>query len=176
MASCHTPSYTFTRNSSNSFNPVPGKYLLNYIDAPEAVRSEFQEKLLEKFPPNTIPAENAPVSIIPGKIPENPDRTFLERLSRSTGNFDYFINVAAGISSDDIDSMQIGNLDPSSRNETYVVVEVFDLKNPGSVFYSRLKATLQERDDNQDFSFAVDSNTMLKRSLKKILKRINTPG
>lgn len=171
--SCHTPSYTFTRNSSNVFQPVAGKYLINYIDAPEAVRTDFQQMLLEKLPENTQLAQNSGISIFPSKIPENPGSEKIKELSVSTGDFDYLVNIKANISSDNIDSMQIGSLDPSDSNETYVAMEIFDLNNPGTIFYSKVRAFLQDREDSQDFSFAVTSNTMLKKSLKKILRRID---
>ena len=173
LSSCHTPSYTFSRNSSNNFKPVKGEYLLNYIHAPEAVRKEFQDMLLDRLPENTMIAENAPVSIFPTQIPENPDTDLIRQISSSTGDFDYLININASIASDNISSMQIGNLDPSASNETYVALEIFDLNNPGTIFYSSVRAHLNDPDDNMDFSFAADSNTMLKKSLKKILKRID---
>ncbi|TRO64400.1 hypothetical protein [Christiangramia sabulilitoris] len=173
LTSCHTPSYTFTRNSSNSFQPIEGKYLVNYIDSPEAVRTEFQDMLLEKFPKNTHLAQNSGVAIFPVNIPENPGSEKIKDISATTGDFDYLINIKANISSDNIDAMQIGNLAPSDSNETFVALEIFDLNNPGTIFYSRVRAYLQDRDDSQDFSFGVSSNTMLKKSLKKILRRID---
>ncbi|MFV8225612.1 hypothetical protein [Christiangramia aquimixticola] len=172
LTSCHTPSYTFTKTSSNNFSLPEGKFLINYINAPEAVRTEFQELLLKKFPGNTITAENANVSIFPTKIPENPERELIEQISSSTGDFDYLINVNANISSEDIGTLQPGNLDPSAKNETFVAMEIFDLNNPGSIFYSKVRGYLRDADDSKDFSIAVDSNTMLRKSLKKILKRI----
>ena len=173
LSSCHTPSYTFSGNSSNNFNAIQGEYLVNYINAPEAVRKEFQDMLLEKLPNNTVLAENASISIFPTKIPENPDTELIQQISTSTGGFDYLINVNAKVASDNIGTMQIGNLDPSAKNETFVALEIFDLNNPGTIFYSKVRAHLNDRNDTKDFSFAVDSNTMLKKSLKKILKRID---
>ncbi|MCB7482251.1 hypothetical protein [Christiangramia sediminis] len=173
LSSCHTPSYTFSGNSSNNFNAIEGEYLVNYINAPEAVRIEFQDMLLDKLPTNTVLAENAPISIFPTKIPENPDTELIGQIAKSTGEFDYLINVNANVKNDNIGSMQIGNLDPSAKNETFVALEIFDLNNPGTIFYTNVRAFLNDRDDSMDFSFAVDANTMLKKSLKKILKRID---
>ena len=173
LSSCYRPSYTFTQNSSNSFGTKKAKYLVNYVQAPEAVRTDFQEQLLERFPENTVLAENANVSIFPTEIPENPETDLIKQITTSTGDFEYLINIKAEISSDNISSIQVGSLDPSSSNETTVALEIFDLENPGTVFYSRVRATLQDRNDIKDFSFTVDTNTMLRKSLKKILKRID---
>jgi hypothetical protein len=172
LNSCHTPSYTFSGNSSKNFNAIDGKYLINYINAPEAVRVDFQNLLLDRFPATTVLAEDAKVTIIPSKIPENPETDLIKQISKSTGDFDYLINVNTYISSDDIGSTQVGNLDPSARNETFVALEILDLKNPGTIFFTKVRGYLQDPNDSKDFSFAVNANTMLKKSLKKILKRI----
>jgi len=178
LVSCHTPSYAFERTSSKYFKFPKGSYLLNTIDAPEVVRLDMQEMIFEEFgekigPNNITSLQKATVRVIPSKIHFHPDQETIKQWDQSTGTYDYMINIIAKKESDDVQSMVIGNLDPSDKNIVTVGMEIINLNNQASVFFSHVRAELSDRNDTKDFSFAVSSNTMLKKSLKKILKRIN---
>ena len=173
LISCHTPSYTFDRTSSRYFKFQEGKYLLNTIKAPEVVRLDMREQVFDKFgKANVTSLQEAPVNLYPSEIPINPDQEIIQQLKETAGNFDFIINVIAEKESDDVSSMKIGNMDPSDRNIVHVAFEIIDLNNQASVYFARVRSELSDKDDNKDFSFAVDANTMLRKSLKKILKRI----
>ena len=178
LVSCHTPSYVFDRISSNYFRFPEGNYLLNTIDAPEAVRLDMQEMIFEEFgkeigQKNITSLQKATVRVIPSKIHFHPDQETIKQWDQSTGSYDYMINIIAKKESDDVQSMVIGNLDPSDKNIVNVGMEIINLNDQASIFFSQVRAELSDSNDNKDFSLAVSSNTMLKKSLKKILKRIN---
>lgn len=173
LASCHTPSYTFDRTSSRYFKFQKGTYLLNTVKAPEAVRLDMREMITDKFGENNIVTlQNASVRLVPSEIPFNPNKEILRQLKESAPHFDFIINVFTVKESDDVQTMQIGNLDPSDKNIVTVGFEIIDLNDQASVYFARVRSELSNSDDNKDFSFAVDANTMLRKSLKKILKRI----
>ena len=173
LYSCHTPSYSFDRTSSRYFKIEEGKYLLNTIKAPEAVRLDMQEKIMEKFEDqDIIILQKASVNIYPSEIPIHPTPEIIKQLKETAGDFDYIINVIAEKESEDVSSMQIGNLDPSDKNVVHVTMEIINLNNQASAFYARVRSELSDNNDNKDFSLAVDANSMLRKSLKKILKRI----
>lgn len=178
LISCHTPSYTFSKVSSSYIKLPEGKYLLNTVDAPEAVRLDMQKLISENFKKkikNTslIPLQETSLNLFSVQIPFNPSQQIISQLSENTGNFDYLINVKAEKNSDDIGSIQIGNLSNSDKNIVYVGFEIIDLNDQTSLYFARVKAELSQQNDNKDFAFATDANTMLRKSLKKILRRIN---
>ncbi|CAL68560.1 hypothetical protein [Christiangramia forsetii] len=177
LISCHSPSYVFDRTSSNYFKFPKGNYLLNTIDAPEAVRLDMQEMIFEEFgeeigQKNITSLQKATIRIIPSKIHFHPDQETIKEWDQSTGNYDYIINIIAEKESDDVQSMVIGNLDPSDKNIVTVGMEIINLNDQASIFFSQVRAELSDNNDTKDFSFAVSSNTMLNKSLKKILRRI----
>lgn len=59
------------------------------------------------------------------------------------------------MASDDIGSMQIGNLSSSDRNSVSVSLEIIDLNVPGSIYIQEVYSVLQAYKDTKDFSFAV---------------------
>jgi len=151
---------------------------LNTIDATEAVRLDMQEMIFKEFggdigQNNITSLQKSTVRIIPSKIHFHPDQETIKQWDQSTGSYDYIINIIAEKESNDVQSMVIGNLDPSDKNIVKVGMEIINLNDKASIFFAQVRAELSNSDDSKDFSFAVDSNTMLKKSLKKILKRID---
>lgn len=178
FSSCHTPSYTFSSRSSN--NPIkfqPGRYLIYTRDIPIKLQSEFEQDLLTDFS-KYIGRENLALAsetsglILPENIPLAPDQKLLDQLKVGADSFDYLVNVRTNIASEEIGSIQVGNLSPSQKNRVSVSLEVIDLKVPASIYVQEVYSVLQDRDDSKDFSFGVTAQKMLEKSFKKILSRI----
>ena len=177
LASCHSPSYTFNRASNRYLKFPEGKYLLNTIQAPEAVRLDMQEMIFDDFTEyidanKLTTLQDAPVSIFPSEITLRPEKEIIQHLDESTRDFDFLINIKTEVLSDNVGAIQIGNLADSDKNTVSVGLEIIDLNNHTAIFFSQVRAHLSTRNDTKDFAFAADTNTMLKKSLKKILRRI----
>ncbi|WP_083644272.1 hypothetical protein [Christiangramia flava] len=178
LSSCHTPSYTFSTRSSN--DPIKfqeGNYLVYTRDIPTRLQKDFEKELLENFSAyvgrnNLKLASETSGLILPARIPISPDKKLLNELKIGAESFDYLINIHTNMASDDIGSMQIGNLSSSDRNSVSVSLEIIDLNVPGSIYIQEVYSVLQAYKDTKDFSFAVTAEKMMDKSFKKILSRI----
>lgn len=178
LVSCHSPSYTFNRSSDTKIIFPEGEYLLNTIQAPEAVRLDMQEMIFDDFTEyigahKLTTLQDAPVSIFPSEITLRPEKKIIQHLDDSTRDFDFLINIKTEVLSDDVGGIQIGNLADSDKNTVNVGIEILDLNKHTSIYFSQVRAHLSTRNDTKDLAFAADTNTMLKKSLKKILRQIN---
>ncbi|MDT0687522.1 hypothetical protein [Autumnicola psychrophila] len=177
LTSCHIPSYTFDpRSTRSAIKFEEGKYLLNDIKAPESIRGKLEvmvtEEISQYLQDEITLVRNARGVFIPFTISENPDAEFLERLKTGTSGYDYLINVKTDILSEDISDIEVGNIQNSEENLVSVSLEIFDLQSAQSIYFQKVTGHLSARDDSKDFSFAKGSKSMIVKSLKKILKRI----
>ncbi|MDT0650093.1 hypothetical protein [Autumnicola edwardsiae] len=177
LTSCHVPSYTFDpRSTRAAIKFEEGKYLLNNIKAPESIRQKLEEMVTEEISQylqkDITLVRNAGGVFIPFTIPENPDAAFLKSLKTGISGYDYLVNVRTEILSDDIEDMEVGNIQNSEENLVSVSLEIFDLKSAQSIYFQKVSGHLSAKDDSKDFSFAKSSKSMVVKSLKKILKRI----
>ena len=178
IQSCNTPSYMFSSVSQKTYSFPKGTYLLNIIDAPESVRLELREMVFDKLE-DRIPSgklvsiQDTPVTLINSQPGFNTSAEDLEQLASRAKGYDYFINIKAEKPADDLGSIQIGNIDPNEANVTKASLEIINLNEKVSVYYSHLRSELKVDDDSKDFAFSVSAQSMMKNSLKKILKRMN---
>ncbi|WP_026914001.1 hypothetical protein [Christiangramia portivictoriae] len=178
LQSCNTPSYMFSGLSQKAYSFPEGSYLLNVIDAPESVRMELREMVFDKLEdriPNRklVSIQNTPVTLINPRPGFNSSAEDLEQLASRVKGYDYFINIKAEKPADDLGSIQIGNIDPGEANVTKVSLEIINLNEKVSVYHSHVRSELKVPDDSKDFAFSVSAQSMMKNSLKKILKRMN---
>tara|TARA_B100000953_G_scaffold51079_1_gene39399 strand:+ start:355 stop:933 length:579 start_codon:yes stop_codon:yes gene_type:complete len=177
IQSCNTPSYVFSNVSQKTYSFPEGTYLLNIIDAPESVRLELRElifdKLEDRIPDGKLVSiQDTPVTLINSQPGFNNSAEYLEQLSSRAKGYDYFINIKAEKPADDLGSLQIGNIDPGEANVTKVSLEIINLNEKVRVYNSHVRSELKVPDDSKDFAFSVSAQSMMKNSLKKILKRM----
>ena len=178
IQSCNTPSYMFSSVSQKTYSFPEGTYLLNIIDAPESVRLELREMVFDKLEDRIlngklVSIQDTPVTLINSQPGFNSSAEDLEQLASRAKGYDYFINIKAEKPADDLGSIQIGNIDPNEANVTKVSLEIINLNDKVSVYYSHIRSELKVDDDSKDFAFSVSAHSMMKNSLKKILKRMN---
>lgn len=178
IQSCNTPSYMFSSVSQKTYSFPEGTYLLNIIDAPESVRLELREMVFDKLEDRIlngklVSIQDTPVTLINSQPGFNSSAEDLEQLASRAKGYDYFINIKAEKPADDLGSIQIGNIDPNEANVTKVSLEIINLNDKVSIYYSHVRSELKVDDDSKDFAFSVSAQSMMKNSLKKILKRMN---
>jgi len=177
IQSCNTPSYVFSSVSQKTYNFPEGTYLLNIIDAPENVRLELREMIFDKLEDRIsngklVSIQDTPVTLINSQPGFNSSAKDLEQLASRAKGYDYFINIKAEKPADDLGPLQIGNIEPAEVNLTKVSLEIINLNEKVSVYYSHVRSELKVPDDSKDFAFSVSAQSMMKNSLKKILKRM----
>jgi len=177
IQSCNTPSYVFSSVSQKTYNFPEGTYLLNIIDAPENVRLELREMIFDKLEDRIsngklVSIQDTPVTLINSQLGFNSSAEDLQQLASRAKGYDYFINIKAEKPSDDLGSLQIGNIEPGEANVTKVSLEIINLNEKVSVYYSHVRSELKVPDDSKDFAFSVSAQSMMKNSFKKILKRM----
>jgi len=175
--SCNTPNYVFSRVSQKTFSFPNGTYLLNTIDAPESIRLELRELVIDQledriYHGKLVSIQDTPVSLINSQPGFNSAAEDLERLASRAKGYDYFINIKAEKLADDLESLQIGNIEPNEANITKVSLEIINLNEKVSVYYSHVRSELKVENDSKDLAFSVGTQTMMKNSLRKILKRM----
>ena len=168
----------FSSVSQKTYSFPEGTYLLNIIDAPESVRLELREMVFDKLEDRIlngklVSIQDTPVTLINSQPGFNSSAEDLEQLASRAKGYDYFINIKAEKPADDLGSIQIGNIDPNEANVTKVSLEIINLNDKVSIYYSHVRSELKVDDDSKDFAFSVSAQSMMKNSLKKILKRMN---
>lgn len=176
FSSCHTPRYHYHQSSTpHGIDFREGKWLLNRVDAPEALRVKITEKIEEDFTEylgsNLHNINNVPGLFMKYHIPLNPNKFILQDLKIGTG-YDYFINIKAKAPHNEIGALQIGKIRESQKNQGEITIQIYDLNTEDIIYTQHIIGILQVEHDNKDFAFAKDANQIIMGGLKRILKRI----
>lgn len=142
-----------------------GKWLLNNIDAPYAIKDRLEEiakKEFSKYLGNSLLcASETKIFSLP-YVPINPDTLILKHLKKES-KCDFLINIKGDV---------IKNTYNKIITETFL--QIYNL-NTLKIVYTRKVTGKHEidEDDNRDVVFSKSANGIMISSLKRILKKLN---
>lgn len=176
MSSCYTASYKFSPESSNyGIEFRKGTWLLNEIESPPSIKDELTELTIENFRTylndDLVYIRNIPPRLGTRKIPLNPDRKTLETLKNGTG-FDYIINIKVKGVKYGLGGMQILPDERPDSNLATVTLEIYDLENLEIIYLQQVRGSVSPNRIKEDFSLITTTEQIIKKSLKKIFKKI----
>jgi len=178
LSGCHFPKYTFDMESSRygvDFNN--GEWLLNYVDGPAAVNDKLTEMAVEEFSSylgyslHYAWKENG--LIIPKGLVSNYTEEQLTDLKVGT-NFDFFISIRGKIDSDDMGSLQIGDVDHGEKkvNQGWIYLEIYDLNLKERIYFQKVTGIITAEDEHRDFVISKSAGDMIVGGMKRIFKKI----
>lgn len=176
LSSCYTASYKFSPESSkHGIEFRKGAWLLNEIDSPFYINDELTELTLDNFrtylKDDLVHKRDIPALLGTRNIPFNPDREVLKALKSGTG-FDYIINIKVKEIKDELGGLQVSSTDFPGTNLATVTLEIYDLKNLEIIYLQHVRGSVSPQRIKEDVSFITTSEQIIKKSLKKIFKKI----
>lgn len=177
--SCNFPSYQFVKKQNTGVDFSKGKWLLNEVEAPLKIKEKLEEKSykdLKSFLGDRLTQfGNAKGILINARTPTNPTKNQLQELRNGT-NFDYFINIKAGILKDDLGSLSIStqNLNNFDENKSQVILEIYDLENLQIIYSNKIIAITQTpQNSSSDVHFSTSSENLIINGYKKLIKDLS---
>lgn len=170
------------------------KWIINksLTDLNSTEATKFNQKNFETF--NKLSNGNAKTivdaqkeNLVPSKIAYHPSLEELETLKNST-DFDYLVNSYTKNVRDEIANVEIDLPFQYSKNEAFVIIEVYDLKTLKKIYYQKVSSsqTLEERkypseETRQEQinrkssgpNFSYSANQLIFINQKKLLKDIS---
>tara|TARA_R110000850_G_scaffold16697_1_gene51701 strand:+ start:38956 stop:39549 length:594 start_codon:yes stop_codon:yes gene_type:complete len=176
LSSCYTATYRFSPESSNyGIEFRKGTWLLNEIESPPYVKEELTALAIENFrsylKDDLVYIRDTPALLGTRKIPLNPDREALKALKSGTG-FDYIINIKAQEIKDELGGLQASQTDYPGTNLATVTLEIYDLENLEIIYLQHVRGSVSPNRIKEDVSFITTNEQILKKSFKKIFKKI----
>ncbi len=176
FSSCYTATYTFSPESSNyGIEFRKGTWLLNTIESPFYLKEELTETAIDHFRnylgDDLFYIGDTPALLSSQNIPLNPDKEHLKALKSGTG-FDYIINIKAKEIKDELGGLQVSSDDFPGTNLATVTLEIYDLENLEIIYLQHVRGSVSPQRIKEDVSFITTSEQIIKKSLKKIFKKI----
>ncbi len=174
LSSCYPAKYTFSPESSN-YGIVfgHGKWLLNEIES-SYVKEELTEMAISNFKyylKDDLDYVGKSSSLLGSKnIPLNPDKERLKIL-KSTG-YDFIINIKVKQVKEDMQGFQIVSSSNPGSNIARVTLEIYDLNNLEIIYLQQVNGSVSPDKIKQDFSFVTTTDQIIKKSMKKIFRKI----
>ncbi|PWH83912.1 hypothetical protein DIS18_04990 [Algibacter marinivivus] len=178
LASCHTASYLNDLDSTPyGIDFREGNWLLNEVTSPNDIKEQLTKIAYDGFQKklgNNLKKAQDIKNISLPYISIKPNKLLLEQIKKTT-KFDYLINIVCKNSKDDIGGLKIGQTYNERKNIAQAVLEIYDLNNSELIYYRKTSGQVRiDENDNENFAFVTSTNKIMVKSLKKIMKKINT--
>ncbi|MBP4140061.1 hypothetical protein [Flavobacterium geliluteum] len=180
LTSCTFPSYVFQeRKMQTGLDFTSGKWLLNTVDAPYNVNAKLTQIIIKDFTQhldtrlNYVPKTKG--LFLPQNTPFNPTKKEIKNLKIGT-NFDYFINVKALKSKQNLGAIDITPHRFRNESETSVIVqiEIYDLNNEEIIYSETVEGSVAiSNNNNNDIIFSKSADGLIFGAYKRIKKDIN---
>ena len=165
LSSCNTAKYVFVDDVQNyGLDLSKGKWILNEIDCPSHVYGRLNTAVNENFKDvlsdslfNLLSAKGL---IFPKKIALQPSKLAIQNLKKGAAAYDYLINIRAAAKSDQLGSINLMSeqqsyADDYKKNQSEVIVEVYDLNLAEIIYAKKVIGTI----DNDKKSVWNNANT-----------------
>jgi hypothetical protein len=179
--SCSSTNYIYENKTQRiGVNFREGRWLLNEIDAPYGVEKKLNEIALQDFTSllanRVIRIADAKDILLERKTALNPNTKDLKNLKIGT-NFDYFINIKARNTKNNLGVISLTNHNYKDSNETNnneVVLEIYDLNRLEIIFSQKVIASSKILENSSsDVHFTKSSNAIIIKSYKKLIKDLS---
>lgn len=189
ISSCQSSSYVTMPGPKTGVDFTSGKWLLNELDCPKNSRDKLTSESLDFFKKNLgerisyINDVNG--LLITRKIHLDPNKTKLKELKDGTG-FDYFINIVSIKNKSDLSSVELyQNLSDLGKNESAVILEIYDLNLQQIIFSQKVIGTTHKENTKSmwetkksdklidNITFYKTSDKLMSGALKRIFKNLN---
>ncbi|CAA0208159.1 hypothetical protein [Tenacibaculum maritimum] len=171
---CHCPRYTHSGSVNGRLDFREGRWLLNTIEAPSRIE-DVLTKIADKEFTNLIGnrfsiLERAKGILMPSEV-DGFSKSVLRDIKRGTG-VDFLIHIKAENIASEIGAFQIGGVDTPVRNTGKVHLTIYDLNLLEEFYTHTIIGNLMILKDSQDFAFAKNTNAIIRKGLKRIIKKI----
>lgn len=189
ISSCQSSSYVTLPGPKTGVDFTSGKWLLNELDCTKNSRDKLTSESLEFFKKNLgerifyITDVNG--LLITRKIHLEPNKTKLKELKDGTG-FDYFINIVCTKNKSDFSIVELyQNESDLGKNESAVILEIYDLNLQQIIFSQKVIGTDHKKNNKSmwetkksdkfldNITFYRSSDKLISGSLKRIFKNLN---
>ena len=177
MSSCYGVRYRYDADSTRyGLDFTQGSWLMNRVTAPSAIEAALNELAVETF--SNYLGDRLSYYwqlngvFLPATISKTDLSPELLLKIRNETQKEFFINCFGNVLRDDIGGLQLGDIDGYQANESWIVLEVYDLRTQQRIYYQKVIGDVTVEDDNRDVAFAKTANGMIKKGFKKILKKI----
>ena len=175
FVSCNTTKYIFVDDLQNyGLDLSKGKWILNEIDCPSHVYGRLNTAVNENFKEvlndSLFNLSTAKGVIFPKKISLQPTKLAIQNLKKGAAGYDYLINIRAAAKSNQLGSIDVMSeqqryVDDYRKNQSEVIVEVYDLNLAEIIYTKKVVGTV----DNDKKSVWKNANTANKNiTLKDI--------
>ena len=165
FVSCNTTKYIFVDDLQNyGLDLSKGKWILNEIDCPSHVYGRLNTAVNENFKEvlndSLFNLSTAKGVIFPKKISLQPTKLAIQNLKKGAAGYDYLINIRAAAKSNQLGSIdamseQQRYVDDYKKNQSEVIVEVYDLNLAEIIYTKKVIGTI----DNDKKSVWNNANT-----------------
>jgi hypothetical protein len=179
LSSCNLPSYVFYNSAQTTgVDFTTGKWLLNEIDAPANCTKYLREASIRDFK-ILIDERLDYVTDVSGllltqkKIPLNPSKQILADIRKGT-NYDFFINIQAIETRNDLGSIDFTphRMSNEGENSSVVAIEIYDLKNSQIIYTQKVIASTGNQQDNHDVHVSKSSMSLIIGAYNKLISDI----
>ncbi|MDN3674696.1 hypothetical protein QWY99_16770 [Flavobacterium branchiarum] len=189
ISSCQSSSYVTMPGPKTGVDFTSGKWLLNELDCPKNSRDKLTSESLDFFKKNLDERisyiNDVNGLLITRKIHLDPNKTKLKELKDGTG-FDYFINIVSTKNKSDLSSVELyQNLSDLGKNESAVILEIYDLNLQQIIFSQKVIGTTHKENTKSmwetkksdklidNITFYKTSDKLMSGALKRIFRNLN---
>lgn len=178
--SCALPSSTFHHPPQAGVDFSKGKWLLNSLDVPSNVVLSLEKDVLKdlskQLKDRFMYYPNSKGFLLPQKIQMNPGPDLLKDIRKVT-NFDYFINIKAGILKDDLGSVsskQINAFSNVASNSVYVEMEIYDLNSTLVIYSQKVTSTVTRPENENGVVLSKSARDLIRNGYNKLFNDLKS--
>lgn len=179
ISSCNIPNYYFERTQNTGVDFRSGNWLLNEIEAPKGVIDALTKKSKKDFTSflgeRVQYIHDAKGILIGKKVNLNPSINQMKDLRNGT-NYDYFINVKAGVLKEELGSLNVSNskFNANEENRSQVIIEIYDLQNLQIIYSNKvIGSTKTPENSSSDVQFSKSSENLIIGGYNKLIKDLS---